>query len=71
MLDIVSQYNEILIAFDPTPEGDVTILYLIDLLKGYDVKITRLARGIPVGSSFDYIDEITLTHSLEDRVEIK
>jgi len=71
LLDIVSQYNEVLIAFDPTPEGDATTLYLIDLLKGYDIKITRLARGIPVGSSFDYIDEITLTHSLEDRVEIK
>ena len=71
LLKVANNYKEIVIAFDPTPEGDATTLYLIELLKEFDVKITRLARGIPVGSSFDYIDEVTLTHSLEDRVEIK
>ena len=71
LISVINNYKEIIIAFDPTPEGDATTLYIIDLLKEYDVKITRLARGIPVGSSFDYIDEVTLTHSLEDRVEIK
>ena len=71
LIRVTTNYKEIIIAFDPTPEGDATTLYLINLLKEFDVKITRLARGIPVGSSFDYIDEVTLTHSLEDRVEIK
>ena len=41
------------------------------LLKDVDIKVSRLARGVPVGSSFDYIDEVTLTHSLEDRIEYK
>ena len=67
-LDIIS---EIILAIDPSQEGDMTILYIIDLLKKYDIKVTRLARGIPVGSSLEFIDEVTLTHSLNDRVEIK
>ena len=71
LLEVVEKYKEVLIAFDPTPEGDATTLFLIDYLKDYDIKITRLARGIPVGASFDYIDEVTLTHSVEDRVIIK
>ena len=71
LLLIIDNYKELIIAIDPTSEGDVTTQYLIDILKDYDIKITRLARGIPVGLSFDYVDEVTLTHSLEDRVEIK
>ena len=71
LIKIVDNYDEIIIALDPNSEGDTTILYLIDKLKDFDVKITRLARGIPIGSSFDYVDEITLSHSIEDRIEIK
>ena len=71
LIKIVDNYDEIIIALDPNSEGDTTILYLIDKLKEFDVKITRLARGIPIGSSFDYVDEITLSHSIEDRIEIK
>ena len=40
-------------------------------LKEKDIMVSRLARGVPVGASFDYIDEVTLTHSLEDRIEYK
>ena len=58
-------------AIDPSNEGDMTILFLSKLLKNYGIKITRLARGIPVGSSLEFIDEVTLTHSLNDRVEMK
>ena len=71
LIKIVDNYDEIIIALDPNSEGDTTILYLIDKLKEFDVKITRLARGIPIGSSFDHVDEITLSHSIEDRIEIK
>ena len=71
LLLIIDNYKEVIIAIDPTSEGDVTTQYLINILKDYDIKITRLARGIPVGLSFDYVDEVTLTHSLEDRVEVK
>ena len=42
-----------------------------ELIKKFNVNLTRLARGIPGGLSFDYLDEITLTHSIEDRVKIK
>ena len=49
----------------------MTILYLNDKLKNEKIKVSRLARGIPVGSSIEFIDQTTLTHSLNDRVEIK
>ena len=63
--------EEVIMAIDPSNEGDMTILFLSKLLKNYGIKITRLARGIPVGSSLEFIDEVTLTHSLNDRVEMK
>jgi len=71
LLKIAPSYEEVIIAIDPTSEGDITTQYLIKVLKDFDLKLTRLARGIPVGLSFDYIDEVTLTHSLEDRVKVK
>ena len=71
LLNKAQNYNEIIIAVDPTAEGDITIQYLVKVLKKFNVNLTRLARGIPVGLSFDYLDEITLTHSIEDRVKIK
>ena len=70
-MNIIDNYKELIIAIDPNSKGDTTSLYIKDLLKNRDIKITRLARGVPVGSSLDYIDELTLTHSIEDRVEIK
>ncbi len=63
--------KEIILAIDPSQEGDMTILYLTDKLKNKKIKVSRLARGIPVGSSIEFIDQVTLTHSLNDRVEIK
>ena len=71
LLDVVNEYSEIIIALDPSSKGDTTSLYILDLLKDSNIKITRLARGVPVGSALDYIDELTLTHSIKDRVEIK
>ena len=63
--------KEVILAIDPSQEGDMTILYLNDKLKNEKIKVSRLARGIPVGSSIEFIDQTTLTHSLNDRVEIK
>jgi len=71
LLSIVEKYKEIVFAFDPTPQADATTLYLTNLFKKYNLRISRLARGVPIGSSLDYIDELTLAYSLEDRVEIK
>ena len=57
-------------AIDPSSEGDITILYLSEIIKKHNIKMSRLARGIPVGTSLEYIDEVTLTHSINDRVEM-
>ncbi len=46
-------------------------MYLSELLEEYDIKITIIARGIPIGSSLEFIDQVTLTHSINDRVSIK
>ena len=67
----LNDVGEIIMAIDPSNEGDITILYLTDIIKKENIKISRLARGIPVGSSLEFIDEVTLTHSINDRVEMK
>ena len=55
-----SEYSEIILAINPTIEGESTILYLQSLLKSYTVKVSTLAYGLPVGSDMDYADELTL-----------
>jgi recombination protein RecR len=61
---------EVIIATNPTMEGEATALYLSKLLKPYGVKITRIARGLPVGGDLEYADQVTLTRALEGRSEI-
>ena len=63
--------KEIVLGIEPSSEGDITNLYLSKLLKDKMIKITRFARGMPIGSSLEFLDEVTLAHSIEDRVEIK
>ena len=67
----LNDIKEVIIALDPSSEGDMTNLYLFNLLKKYSVKVSRLARGVPVGSSLEFIDQVTLTHSINDRIEVK
>tara|TARA_Y100001947_G_scaffold82285_1_gene69938 strand:- start:5009 stop:5551 length:543 start_codon:yes stop_codon:yes gene_type:complete len=59
--------TEIVLATNPSIEGDTTALYLAKVLTKKKVKITRLARGIPVGSEIEYMDEITLIRAMEGR----
>jgi len=68
----VDQNNnvEVILAFNPTIEGETTSLFLTKLLKQIPVKVTRLARGLPQGSDLQYADEITLSNALKDRREI-
>jgi recombination protein RecR len=61
---------EVIAATNPTVEGDTTALYLARLLKPLDVRVTRLASGLPVGGDLDYADEITLGRALSGRNEI-
>lgn len=61
---------EIIIATNPNVEGEATALYLSGLLKPLGVKVTRIARGLPVGSDLEYADSVTLTRAIEGRQEI-
>jgi recombination protein RecR len=63
--------REIIIATNPNVEGEATALYLAKLLKPMGVKITRIARGLPVGSDLEYADGVTLSRALEGRREIE
>lgn len=62
--------SEIIMATNPTIEGDATAMYLSKLLKPMGVKITRLAYGIPVGGDLEYADQVTLARALEGRNEL-
>ena len=59
--------KEVVLALNPTLEGETTVLYLTKLLKPYKIKITRLAKGLPMGADLEYADEITLTNALKYR----
>jgi len=63
--------EEIIIATNPTVEGESTAVYLAKILKDFKVKLTRLAMGLPVGSDIDYADQVTIKKALEGRTEIK
>jgi recombination protein RecR len=62
--------DEVIIATNPTTEGDVTALYIAKLIKPLGIKVTRIARGLPMGSDLDLADTTTLTRALEGRREI-
>ncbi|NOY87912.1 MAG: recombination protein RecR [FCB group bacterium] len=62
--------SEIIIATNPNVEGEATAIYLSRLLKPMGVKVTRIARGLPVGSDLEYADAVTLTRALEGRQDI-
>ena len=62
--------REMIIATNPTVEGEATAAYLSKLIKPLGLKVTRIAMGIPVGSDLEFADEVTLTKSLENRREM-
>lgn len=62
--------NEVIIATNPTPEGETTAMYLSRLIAPLGVKISRIANGMPVGGDLEYADEITLRRALEGRYSI-
>ncbi len=64
------EIEEVIIATNPTVEGEATAMYLSRLLKNFDIKVTRLAYGVPMGSDLEYADEITLYRALEGRRDI-
>lgn len=62
--------KEVILALNPSVEGEATSLYLNKLLKPFNIKITRIAFGLPLGTELEYADEMTLARALEGRVEI-
>ena len=62
--------EEVILATNPSLEGEATAMYIHRLLAPLGVRVTRLARGLPVGADLEYADEITLTRALEGRQEI-
>ncbi len=62
--------QEIILALNPNVEGETTTLYLAKLLKPLSIKVTRIARGLPIGSDLEFADEATLTRALEGRVAL-
>ena len=62
--------TEVIMATNPDTEGEATAMYIARLLKPFDVKITRLAYGIPVGSNLEYADDATLLRALAGRMEM-
>jgi recombination protein RecR len=62
--------DEVILATNPTVEGEATALYLARLLKPLGVRVTRIAMGVPVGSDLEYTDEVTMHKALEGRREV-
>jgi len=63
-------FKEIIFALKPSIEGETTSLYIKKILDGMNVKITRLASGVPIGADMEYIDSLTLERALSDRKEV-
>jgi recombination protein RecR len=62
--------DEVIVATNPTVEGEATAVYLARLLKASGVRVTRIATGIPAGSDIEYADEVTLLRAIEGRREM-
>ena len=62
--------SEIIMATNPDTEGETTAVYISRLLKPFDVKVTRLAYGIPVGSNIEFVDDATILRALSGRIEL-
>jgi recombination protein RecR len=63
--------DEVILATSPTLEGEATASWLAGTLRGFKVRITRIATGVPAGSDIEYADEVTMAHALEGRHEMK
>ena len=68
---IQNNIQEVVLATNPDMEGESTAVYIAKILKSPNIKITRIARGLPIGSDIEYADEVTLMKSLEGRTEMK
>lgn len=70
LVRINDDIKEVIIATNPTIEGEATSMYILRLLKPFGVKVTRIAHGIPIGGTLEYADEVTLARAIEGRREL-
>ena len=70
LLPRLTEVDELILALNPTIEGEVTIQYLAKLIKPLDIKISRIARGVPIGSSLEFTDQATISNAIESRIYI-
>jgi recombination protein RecR len=63
--------REVILATNPSMEGEVTATYIQQLLTGLPVRVTRLARGLPMGGDLEYVDGVTLAHALTARQDVQ
>ena len=72
LIDRIKKENvtEVIIATNPDVEGEATAMYISKLLKPFDIRVSRIAQGISMGSELEYADEVTLSKALSDRKEI-
>jgi recombination protein RecR len=68
--DASEPVKEIILALNPNVEGDTTAYYVGQLLRPFEVRVTRIARGLPIGSALEYADEATLSRALEGRINL-
>ncbi|MBQ3307815.1 MAG: recombination protein RecR [Bacilli bacterium] len=64
------KFEEIIFAFKPSIEGETTALYIKKILDGLNLKITKIANGVPIGADMEYVDSLTLERALSDRKEV-
>jgi len=64
------EIDEIILATNPTVEGEATAVYLAEILHPFEVRVTRIATGVPAGSDIEYADEVTMTRAIEGRHEV-
>lgn len=71
LLRLDGEVKEVIIATDPTPEGETTAMYLSRLIAPLGIKVSRIANGMPVGGDLEYADEITLRRAIEGRYNLE
>ncbi|KAB2878291.1 toprim domain-containing protein, partial [bacterium] len=68
LLRLKGNVKEVILAINPNVSGDATVMYIAEKLHGIPIKISRIARGIPIGSDLEFADMTTLTRAMEGRV---
>jgi recombination protein RecR len=71
LLNRLVNVKEVILAINPTREGETTAVYLSKLLKNKEIRVTRIAQGLPMGINIEYADEITLSRALDGRINVQ